>query len=190
VAEECFTFRIDALAAQPERGRKAMWSPITQFLRHRKTNALLITGLLITALLIGGVSDRVALHAQGPISSGTKITVDNVGQVKELARLGRGTITDLRWSSDGKAIVLLGSLGIWLYAADDLQAEPRLLEIPIAREYCVALSPDRSLLASGGEDGTVRVWDAKTGQSKAVLMGHTGPVFSVAPVYPSFVTLG
>ncbi|MEV5414006.1 hypothetical protein AB0K60_34885, partial [Thermopolyspora sp. NPDC052614] len=37
----------------------------------------------------------------------------------------------------------------------------------------------RTLLATGGEDGTVRVWDAVTGTARAVLTGHTGVVWAV-----------
>ena len=44
----------------------------------------------------------------------------------------------------------------------------------------VAFSPDSQTLASGGEDGTVRLWDAATGTLKNTLIGHTGQVLSVA----------
>ncbi|MGH8887758.1 MAG: pentapeptide repeat-containing protein, partial [Egibacteraceae bacterium] len=44
----------------------------------------------------------------------------------------------------------------------------------------VAFSPDSGLLASGCADGTVRVWDAATGEPVRTLTGHTGPVLGVA----------
>ena len=44
----------------------------------------------------------------------------------------------------------------------------------------MAVAPDGSWLATGGEDGTVRIWDAATGQERAILTGHTGRVRAVA----------
>jgi sterol desaturase/sphingolipid hydroxylase (fatty acid hydroxylase superfamily) len=43
----------------------------------------------------------------------------------------------------------------------------------------VAISADGGLIASGGEDGTVRVWDAE-GRAQLTLPGHERPVRSVA----------
>jgi WD40 repeat protein len=44
----------------------------------------------------------------------------------------------------------------------------------------LAVSPDGARLASGGNDGAVRLWDVPTGRQVAVLEGHTGWVFGVA----------
>jgi WD40 repeat protein/sterol desaturase/sphingolipid hydroxylase (fatty acid hydroxylase superfamily) len=44
----------------------------------------------------------------------------------------------------------------------------------------VASSADGQRIVSGGEDGTVKVWDAATGQEQLTLTGHTRPVRSVA----------
>ena len=44
----------------------------------------------------------------------------------------------------------------------------------------VAYAPDGATLATGGDDGTVRIWDARTGDQQRQLAGHTGPVLSVA----------
>jgi WD40 repeat protein len=42
--------------------------------------------------------------------------------------------------------------------------------------YCVAFAPDGRTLASGGQDGTVVVWDVATRRARAPLRGHTGAV--------------
>ncbi|KAI9361667.1 hypothetical protein DFJ73DRAFT_814003 [Zopfochytrium polystomum] len=44
----------------------------------------------------------------------------------------------------------------------------------------VVFSPDGQLLASAGEDKSVRIWDAATGHELHTLVGHTGIVVSVA----------
>lgn len=45
---------------------------------------------------------------------------------------------------------------------------------------CVAFSPDSKLLASGDQDGGVRVWDVGTGQGLFTLSGHTSGIMSLA----------
>ncbi|MGX1812244.1 WD40 repeat domain-containing protein, partial [Nocardia sp. NPDC055321] len=40
----------------------------------------------------------------------------------------------------------------------------------------------RTLLASGGSDSAVRLWDPTTGQEEQVLTGHRGPVKALASV--------
>src|SRR5207344_2707268 len=44
----------------------------------------------------------------------------------------------------------------------------------------VAISADGTRAVSGGDDGTVKVWDLTTGTATATLEGHTGSVWGVA----------
>jgi WD40 repeat protein/serine/threonine protein kinase len=54
-----------------------------------------------------------------------------------------------------------------------LRGDPR-------KAWFLSFSPDGQRIATGEEDGTVRVWDARTGEEQLSLKGHTGAVSSVA----------
>lgn len=43
----------------------------------------------------------------------------------------------------------------------------------------MSFSPDCKRIASGSDNGTVKVWDAQTGQEVLSLKGHTGNVLRV-----------
>jgi WD40 repeat protein len=47
-------------------------------------------------------------------------------------------------------------------------------------EAGMSFSPDGRRLASAGADGTVRVWDAASGQELLTLKGHTSKVYGVS----------
>jgi platelet-activating factor acetylhydrolase IB subunit alpha len=49
-----------------------------------------------------------------------------------------------------------------------------------AYKNAVAVHPVYSLVASGSEDGTVKIWDYESGQYERTLKGHTQSVSGVA----------
>ena len=53
---------------------------------------------------------------------------------------------------------------------------------------CVAYSYDGAMIATGGQDKTVRIWDAQTGKLVETLAGHSGPVTALA-FTPDRITL-
>jgi WD40 repeat protein len=46
--------------------------------------------------------------------------------------------------------------------------------------HAVAYSPDGHMLASGGADKTVRIWDAQTGEEQRIFLGHSNIVYALA----------
>ena len=44
----------------------------------------------------------------------------------------------------------------------------------------ITFTPDGKLLASGGRDGTVRLWDVTTGAERRRFDGHLGEVYNLA----------
>ncbi|HEU5101727.1 MAG TPA: protein kinase [Roseiflexaceae bacterium] len=67
-----------------------------------------------------------------------------------------------------------------LYRVYDGVAARRIMRGPASPLRTVAWSPDGRLALTGGEDGTLRVWDIGSGAQLRELKGHIGSVWSVA----------
>ena len=94
------------------------------------------------------------------------------------ARLGKGYVFDMTYSNDGSLFAAGGTIGVWLYDARTGK-ELNLLLGHTDGVTSVAFSPDNSLLASGSNDNTIKIWNLKSGALKLTLLGHTDAVRSV-----------
>jgi len=98
---------------------------------------------------------------------------------RAIARLGKGRIQEVQYSPDGSRLAVATAIGIWLYDAET--GKPIDLLIGHTKgASSIAYSSDGARLASGSDDGTIRVWDAKTGILLHTLTGHTGDISSVS----------
>src|SRR5262249_52421361 len=89
-------------------------------------------------------------------------------RVKLAAAGPRGTL--LAVSDGGRRVVVV----------DALTGDARY-ELPQPSDVTsIAFGPGAHLLATGGTDGTVRLWSLATGRVRKVLRGHVGPVRDIA----------
>src|SRR5207302_1682595 len=71
-----------------------------------------------------------------------------------------------------------GTLKLW-DADRPIESDELTFQHADAVNAC-AISPDGRLLATAGQDKSVRLWDTRTRQVIRTLEGHTGPVRAVA----------
>jgi len=127
-----------------------------------------------------------------------KIRLWNLGTCQIRGTLkGHGwDVNSLAFSSDGKILVsgaLDGAIKIWNWHKQELlktfnrpapsQLIPSLVswfDSSVGGIWAVAISPDGKIIASGGSDQPINLWDADTGKLLRTLTEHSGSIYTVA----------
>ena len=87
-----------------------------------------------------------------------------------IARFGKGWIAGLQYSPDGSRLAVATAIGIWLYDTATLQevdlltGQTAIYENATYSPSSMAYSPVEDILASGGWDRVIRLWDTTTGE--------------------------
>ncbi len=77
-----------------------------------------------------------------------------------IARLGRGTVGPLEFSPDEKYLVVGTSIGVWWYELATMKPIA-LWETERGMISALKFSSDGTLLATGNQDGEIKVWDVQ-----------------------------
>ena len=134
---------------------------------------------IIHAVALAPAADVVALarHAEIELQSADGKTLHKLTGI-------RGSVNGVSFSRDGQWVVaaagepgLFGEARIFSVKDGALVKEFRGHKDSL---YCAALSPDGSVLATGGYDNDIKLWNVADGKELRTLTGHNGAVFELA----------
>ena len=77
-------------------------------------------------------------------------------------RLGRGRVRDMAISPDGASLAVATKIGVWWYELETMQPVA-LWETERGMVSTVSFSHDGHWIATGNDDGVVKVWDVQAG---------------------------
>ena len=94
-----------------------------------------------------------------------------------IARLGKGPVSDVKFSADGTRLIVASYPACWHYDAHTGEEVDRILWNV---SYDEGLSPDGTLFVTSYWDGGISLLDTHTGEFLKFLEGHTNYIRSVA----------
>lgn len=96
------------------------------------------------------------------------------------ARLGKGSINEIKYSPDDKLLAVATSIGVWLYDAETGAEIALLKEKRIGHRHAsrIAFSPDSKTVASTiwRYSGPIKLWDIASAESRFLIEGKIGVV--------------
>ena len=128
---------------------------LRQLTQRKKTMNKLLLSLIVSLALVGCASSAKAPVASAPVKKASVVSVlwQASALVKPQFKPMAEPKPELLWSSSAKLSARVSSIGY---------------------------SPDGNTLASGSDDRTIKLWDARSGELLRTLEGHTSFVESVA----------
>ena len=175
-------------------GRDLRWQDLSgRDLTGAKLDGADLTDARLVETQLKGASLRGARLVRADLSRASAAGASFEGADLTLARLLGADLQDARF--EGARLWITSLVGARGFDREALGQDGALRVAPPAPESsdltshfsfsssecaAVAFSPDSALVASGHDDGTVRLWEATSGKPLRAFAGHTGSVGSVA----------
>jgi WD40 repeat protein/tRNA A-37 threonylcarbamoyl transferase component Bud32 len=176
------------LAGKPVQARRGSgWAWTVEWARRRPAVVAVLTVSGLAAVLLGAVV-WTASQREAQLTEELARLARSLDRERQTGYFPRFALAVREWSDGnlGRAHDLLDEcppeLRHWEWHYLKRQCVPGLLTLRGHPDQVtsVAFSPDGQRLASGGNDGTVKVWDAATGHELFSLRAHSDRVSTVA----------
>jgi WD40 repeat protein len=176
--------------------RRVVWSPDGRKLASGGVNQPIQLWDAATATLIRALPSRGQSHhivgmswnkdgtrlasADSLAGLSSAVTVWDTADGKELFTIGPGHMVSVAWSPDDKWLAM-GGAGSCGLVFDVTSRSNTLVMCHGGHVMAVAWSPNGARIATGSRgDGSVKIWDAKTGQELQSFRGHQGSARSLS----------
>ncbi len=136
-----------------------------QKVKNPKAFPILLSIVLVLMVMVGVLIWR---------TSKPRVDLKDPNILTTLKDLVQGSIHEIQLSPDGKTIAVASSNGIYFYDSKTLNEKSHFAEDMDVNS--LSWSRDGKLIASGGQDNTVRLWNYKDGTELNQMLGHEGPV--------------
>ena len=103
--------------------------------------------------------------------------LENATQITELARWGRGVITDIDLSLNGQWLAVAAGPAVYIHNVNDLRARPRVV-IASANVSSISISPDGAIVALAAENDEMQIWQLGPRKLLFAREGVWAPQFS------------
>jgi WD40 repeat protein len=143
----------------------------------RGSRFLLVALVLVTTTL--SINSTSAQQSSMPMPPLQLITAENAPLLREVARVGKGRLSRIAWSPEGKRLAASSEFGIWLYDFPFTGQVPKLFP---GRTWSsnIAFSPDGRKFAAGDLSGSIAIWSIDTTTPQLTIPGEGGGSFSLA----------
>jgi dipeptidyl aminopeptidase/acylaminoacyl peptidase len=92
------------------------------------------------------------------------------GKERRSFRSQGNTVSSLLFTPDGQTLLSAGSAGVRLGSVNGREAD-RDLSDKVGGVMAMAVSPDGRMVATGGQDGAVRLWEVASGKQRRAMYG-------------------
>lgn len=126
------------------------------------------------------IGDNKRAIAPQPLPAGEPVAIRSSVIIDPVQKVDSGTVTDTPNETSRSTPTNLAARSNSIAARIPANWVPATTLIAKSKIFAVAISPYGQIVASGSEDGKIRLWDLNTKEVRRTLPGHPGVVRSIA----------